>query len=142
MSCAIPKERACAPFSTLGDQSHRTAKAVAWITVQSSRDLTWAKFDVSVLRSERVRRRSAFVQVGLWQGFRGMTPFLSCDRLPRNPLVTTCAIAQKRLSLPEIFTSGKSPAGTVLPSYKLRSLRTIFRNHLRSVPLNLLTRAQ
>jgi hypothetical protein len=38
--------------------------------------------------------------------------------------------------------SRKSPARTVLPLYKLRSLRTIFRSHLGSVPLNLLARAQ
>src|ERR1035438_5041794 len=39
-------------------------------------------------------------------------------------------------------TSGEGPAGTVLPSYELRSLGTVFRNHLRSIPLDLLSRAQ
>jgi hypothetical protein len=38
-------------ISMLGHQSHPTAKPAAQIAVQSSRDLTWAKFDVSVLRN-------------------------------------------------------------------------------------------
>ena len=44
------------------------------------------------------------------------------------------AINCPAIALPKIFHQEKAPAGTVLPSYKLRSLRTIFRNHLRPIP--------
>jgi hypothetical protein len=45
-------------------------------------------------------------------------------------------------ALPRIGTSGKSPTGTVLPLYKLCRLGTIFRNHLRSIPFDLLSSTQ
>jgi hypothetical protein len=38
-------------ISTLGHQSRPAAKPAARIAVQSSRGLTWARFDVSVLRN-------------------------------------------------------------------------------------------
>jgi hypothetical protein len=41
-------------ISTLGHQSHPTAKPAAQIAVQSSRGLTWAKFGVSVMRNGHV----------------------------------------------------------------------------------------
>jgi hypothetical protein len=65
-------------ISTLGHQSHRTAKAAARIAVQSSRGLTWAKFDVSVLRNvsfpsgtvlgRRIIVESSFSNMGYWKG--------------------------------------------------------------------------
>ena len=44
--------------------------------------------------------------------------------------------------LPRIGISGKSPTGTVLPPYKLSRLGTVFRNHLRSLPFELLPSTQ
>ena len=64
-------------ISTLGYQSHRTAKAVARIAVQSSHEGTWAKFDALVLRNaprscnvgavnERVIAKSRFQPPQFW----------------------------------------------------------------------------
>src|ERR1700761_1615318 len=47
-----------------------------------------------------------------------------------------------RFALAAIVTSGESPAGAVLPFYKLLCLRTIFCLHLWSVPLDFLACAQ
>ena len=57
--------------------------------------------------------------------------------------MTRCEFEERSFAFDgDILPLGKNPAGTVLASYELRRLRTIFRNHLGSVPLDFLARAQ
>src|SRR5580698_10419886 len=63
---------------------------------------------------------------------------------PRSRLSTPPTLLENPfwITITGIYISGKSPAGTVLPSYKLRCLRTVLRKQVVSVPLDLVARAQ
>jgi hypothetical protein len=99
-------------ISPLGHQSHSTAEVAARIAVQSSRGLTLAKFDVSVLRNvsfpsatvlgRRIIVESSFSDIGYWKGAK---PY----RQSKGHPVVQCATACLRMAQQGLPSEGAKP---------------------------------